>query len=107
MSLKILILLTTFLQLSPVYAIIYIVTQIAVKYMMLYMNRFVIIIIANLCSNLSIDNGDVKVKDFDNKILARYHCYEGYILVGSPLRTCENKKWMGTDPVCKCKISSK
>lgn len=63
-------------------------------------------IIAILCDELeSPDNGVVDVPSRLPGSTATYDCLEGYDLVGSRTRSCQNNGfWTGVDPFCQRKI---
>ena len=49
----------------------------------------------------SIDNGQVVSTGFVPGETLTYSCYEGFELVGNPVRTClANGEWSGQGPVC-------
>ena len=37
--------------------------------------------------------------------IATYTCNEGYLLIGSPIRSCLFGEWTGSPPTCEGKIS--
>ena len=54
-----------------------------------------------LCSLVSLDNGRVSISGLTPGSTAQYMCNNGYIIVGSSIRTClPSGAWSDTDPAC-------
>lgn len=55
-----------------------------------------------LCSNLTIENGNVDVGLSLEGVISSYTCDAGYRLSDNSSRVCQsNGQWNGTDPVCE------